>query len=255
MALSGLEKCKLDKFLKQLCFIYFYRDPVESMMPLEHHFLRTAAAGPLRLFSELDMDNNNLMNSIEKVRMLQQWSSAVAQGYPGRGPPQGPGDHSQSSLHHLLAAANNAAAAAAAASVPSSLPQLYTLNPTRGSPSPLPLPAHLWSQWTALSQLPPGMLGQHPGPPHMQQGGPPPQSSQHQQPQQHHHGSMGSPTGSGGNGGRSNARSPINLRYSPYPSQASTKAASTSPNAGSIPPNMMNDNVGISMGMGGGNRS
>lgn len=236
------------------------------MIPLEHHFLRTAAAAPLRLFSELDMDNNNLMNSIEKVRMLQQqWgaraaaaAAAVAGGYPGgppgsNGPGGGPPGEHPSSLHHLLAAANSAAAAAAAASVPS-LPQLYTLNPTRGSPSPLPLPAHLWSQWTALSQLPPGILGQpHPPPPHLQQGGPPPQGP----PQQPHPASLGSPTGgmvsSGGNGGgptTTSARSPINLRYSPYPSPASTKAASTSPNAGSIPPNMMNDSVGVAMGMG-----
>ncbi|ODN03041.1 T-box transcription factor TBX20 [Orchesella cincta] len=209
----------------------FDRDPVESMMPLEHHFLRTAAAGPLRLFSELDMDNNNLMNSIEKVRMLQQqWgaraAAAIAGGYPG----------------------------ARRSSVRPSLPQLYTLNPTRGSPSPLPLPAHLWSQWTALSQLPPGMLGQ-PHPQHMQQGhqhqGPPPP-----QQQQHHPASLGSPisaassmSSNNGSGG-SSARSPINLRYSPYPSPASTKAASTSPNAS----NMMNDSIGVSMGMGG-NRS
>ena len=42
---------------------------------------------------------------------------------------------------------------AAMASNPSCLPQLYSLCNRRGSPSFLPLPAHLWGQWNALYGL------------------------------------------------------------------------------------------------------
>lgn len=203
------------------------RDPIgDSMLPLEHHFLRTAAATPLRLFSEMDMDNNNLMNSIEKARMLQQqWGSravaAALGGYPGGG--GGPGGNGggggdQSSLHHLLAAAANP-----------SLPQLFTLNHTRGSPSPHPLPAHLWSQWSALSQLPPGFIVQSQN------------IQQHQhhlaQQQQNHQSQNTSSSGIGGT--RSEVtRSPSSNRFTPYPSPMSAKGASTSP-TGSIPPSSL----------------
>jgi len=240
------------------------------MLPLEHHFLRTAAATPLRLFSELDMDNNNLMNSIEKARILhQQWgaraaaAAAVAGAYPGAGGgpggggggggPGGGNHNDQSSLHHLLAAANSAAAAAAA-SGPCSLPQLFTLNPTRGSPSPLPLPAHLWSQWSALSQLPPGLLSQASHAHHLQQ-----QHQQQQQQQQHHlhqsphnlpssgMNSNGSTTNASNSPGSNRGRSPINLRYTPYPPPMSAKASSSSPNPGSIPPSLINESIGVTI--------
>lgn len=220
------------------------RDPIDSMFPLEHHFLRTAAGTPLRLFSELDMDNNNLMNSIEKARILhQQWgaraavAAAVAGGqYPGGHGAGSPSDN-QASLHHLIAAANSAAAASV-----QSLPQLFTLNQTRGSPSPLPIPAHLWSQWSALSQLPPGILGQSPHHPHHLQ-----HQHQQQQQQHQHHQSPHSIPSSGISNSTTNSmsnnrgRSPINLRYAPYPTQMNAKAASTSPNPGSIPPSLINN--------------
>jgi len=154
------------------------------------------------------------MNSIEKARILhQQWlmRGGPPPGFSGdnqgqRPPP--PGSGGSPSIHQFLAAGMG------------QMPQMYTLNPTRGSPSPLPIPAQLWSQWSALTQLPPGLLGQS------QQF----QQQLAQQMQQQAHSPPGSNSG------------PRSLRYSPYPHQqppmSGTKASSTSPNAGAMPPMM-----------------
>lgn len=188
------------------------------MLPLEHHFLRAASGTPLRFFPEFtDMDNNNLMSSIEKARILhQQWlmRGGPPPGFPGenssgqRPPP--PGSGGSPSIHQFLAAAS-------ASGMPP-MPQLYTLNTTRGSPSPLPIPAQLWSQWSALSQLPPGFLGQS-------------QQFQQQIAQQMQQQASNSPPGSN--------NVTRGLRYSPYPPQPpipGTKGSSTSPNVGAMPP-------------------
>lgn len=105
---------------------------------------------PLRGYLELDAENNNLL---EKARAQLMWDRLAAITAP-------PGASGAPPPPQVAAAA----AAAAAGLIPPSIPpQLYTLNPTRGNPSPLPLPAHLWSQWTALHGL------SHPNPtlPHL----------------------------------------------------------------------------------------
>ncbi|XP_064121173.1 T-box transcription factor TBX20-like [Macrobrachium nipponense] len=121
----------------------FERDTMESML-VDPRYL----GAPLRGYLDVDAENNNLL---EKARAQLMWDrlAAITGGPPGASgtPPQ-------------VAAA---AAAAAAGLLPPSMPQLYTLNPSRGNPSPLPLPAHLWTQWTALH----GLNAPNPALPHL----------------------------------------------------------------------------------------
>ncbi|XP_047483813.1 T-box transcription factor TBX20-like [Penaeus chinensis] len=113
----------------------FERDTMESML-VDPRYL----GAPLRGYLELDAENNNLL---EKARAQLMWDRLAAITAP-------PGASGAPPPPQVAAAA----AAAAAGLIPPSLPpQLYTLNHTRGNPSPLPLPAHLWSQWTALHGL------------------------------------------------------------------------------------------------------
>lgn len=96
---------------------------MDSMF-MDQHFLRS----PLRLYSDVDMENNNLFSAAiaDKARAQLLW------GRPASYPP------AASDLHALLGTTS---------------PQLYTLNTSRGTPCPLPLPAHLWSQWTTMHGL------------------------------------------------------------------------------------------------------
>lgn len=234
---------------------------MESMMPFEQHFFRSAAAAagaPLRLFSDFaDMDNNNLMNSLEKARLMHhQWlqqNGAPGPNSPmfpsdptgsasGAGSPTMPGRQQQvvpGSIQHLLAMASAGSPNHhQQPPPPQQAPQLYTLNPNRGSPSPLPLPAHLWSQWSALSQLPPGLLTSH----HQLQQ----QLIAQQQKQQ---------------------QSISQLRYSAYPPppppvptppipQLNTKSSSSSPNACTIPSTLIkNESPTLSNSSNNSNRS
>jgi len=125
------------------------------MMFVNEHFIRS----PLRLYSEMDSENNNSFLSaamMEKARaQLQMWGRAG-------------GAYSAADLHSLLLSA----------------PQMYVQN--RGLP--MPLPAHLWvsaggpvptSPWTPSSHpgLPPGLLGPPPPAPPAQLTPPPASSS------------------------------------------------------------------------------
>lgn len=170
------------KFSLFLCF----RDPMD-MMFVNEHFIRS----PLRLYSEVDAENNNSLFSaamMEKARaQLQMWGRAG-------------GGYSPADLHTLLLTA----------------PQMYVQN--RGLP--MPLPAHLWvsagspgpaSPWTpnAHPGLPPGLLGPPPAP--SSQLTPPPASSS----------SSGSPSPSASSPSEARVSRPIfpgmaQHRFSPY---------------------------------------
>ncbi|XP_067006776.1 T-box transcription factor TBX20 [Anabrus simplex] len=128
----------------------FDRDPMDAMF-VEQHFLRS----PLRLYSEMDAENNNSLFSaamMDKARaQLQMW------GRTG-GPPYSPAE-----LHALLLQGGGAGPGGAP-------PQMWS--PGR-PPIPMPLPAHLWSGAAPSSQtsspwsspgLPPGLLGPPPPP-------------------------------------------------------------------------------------------
>ncbi|KDR17764.1 T-box protein H15, partial [Zootermopsis nevadensis] len=139
----------------------FDRDPMDAMF-MEQHFLRS----PLRLYSELDAENNNSLFSaamMEKARAhLQMWGRTGGPSY------------SPAELHTLLMNG---------AGPPVGPPQMYALSsPSRGGPPPcqlpMPLPAHLWtsggggqtsSPWSSPASmhasLPPGLLGPPPPPP------------------------------------------------------------------------------------------
>jgi len=150
-------------------------------MFMEPHFLRS----PLRLYSEMDAENNNSLFSaamMEKARVhLQMWGRT--------GSPYSPAD-----LHSLLMNG-----AGPGAGPPLGPPHMYGLSSaSRGGPPscqlPMPLPAHLWasgsggqtSPWTSSASvhasLPPGLLGPPPPPPpnahsHPQLTPPPPPTS------------------------------------------------------------------------------
>ena len=117
-------------------------------MFMEQHFLRS----PLRLYSEMDAENNNSLFSaamMEKARVhLQMW------GRTG-GPPYSPAE-----LHTLLM--NGAGPGAGP-------PQMYPRGGPPPCPIPMPLPAHLWatgggSPQASYGSLPPGLLGPPPPP-------------------------------------------------------------------------------------------
>lgn len=144
---------------------YLRRDPMDAMF-MDQHFLRS----PLRLYSEMDVENNNSLFSaamMEKARAhLQMWGRT--------GGPQ----YSPAELHALLMNG-----AGPGAGPPIGPPQMYALgSPSRGGPPPcqlpMPLPAHLWtsggggqtsSPWSSPASvhvsLPPGLLGPPPPPP------------------------------------------------------------------------------------------
>jgi len=213
-------------------------------MFMEPHFLRS----PLRLYSELDAENNNSLFSaamMEKARVhLQMWGRT---GSP----------HSPADLHSLLMNG-----AGPGAGPPLGPPHMYGLSSaSRGGPPscqlPMPLPAHLWasgsggqttSPWSSSASvhasLPPGLLGPPPPPPpnahsHTQLTPPPPPTSSSS--------SSGSPS-------PSSSSSPAELRlprpvfpgmsglqqrYSPYhlvPKQLSPPATAESRNWSSSPP-------------------
>ena len=134
-------------------------------MFMEQHFLRS----PLRLYSEMDVENNNSLFSaamMEKARVhLQMW------GRTGGSP------YSPAELHTLLM--NGAGPGAGP-------PQMYPRGGPPPCPIPMPLPAHLWasgggSPQTPYGSLPPGLLGPPPPPPnahsHPQLTPPPPPTS------------------------------------------------------------------------------
>ncbi|PSN37644.1 hypothetical protein C0J52_25937 [Blattella germanica] len=210
------------------------RDPMDAMF-MEQHFLRS----PLRLYSEMDAENNNNLFSaamMEKARVhLQMW------GRTG-GPPYSPAE-----LHTLLMNG-----AGPGAGPPVGPPQMYALgSPGRGAgpppcPLPMPLPAHLWasgggqasSPWSSHGSLPPGLLGPPPPPPpnahsHPQLTPPPPPTSSSS--------SSGSPSPSSSSSS-SELRLPrpifpgvsgLQQRYSPYhlvPKQLSPPASADARN-------------------------
>ncbi|CAL4064811.1 unnamed protein product [Meganyctiphanes norvegica] len=112
----------------------FERDTMESML-VDPRYI----GAPLRGYLEMDAENNNLL---EKARAQIMWDRLAAITAP-----QG-GHNPQAQQAQIQMAA--AAAASAAGLLPPSMPQLYALNQARSQPSPLQLPAHLWSQWSAL---------------------------------------------------------------------------------------------------------
>ncbi|XP_063239779.1 T-box protein H15-like [Bacillus rossius redtenbacheri] len=120
----------------------FDRDPMDAMF-LDQHFLRS----PLRLYSDLDAENNNSLFSaamMEKARAhLQMWGRA--------------GAYSPAELHALLGGGP-----------PPPGPAVFRGPPP---PPPHPLAMHLWpgQQWP--SSPPPGLLL---GPPPQQPPPPPP---------------------------------------------------------------------------------
>nr|CAD7424274.1 unnamed protein product [Timema monikensis] len=181
------------------------RDPMDAIF-MEQHFLRS----PLRLYSEMDAENNNSLFSaamMEKARAhLQMWGRT---GGGGPGPPYTPAD-----LHALLL--NGAAGPP---------PGMYGRGPP---PLHMPLPAHLWataggqaSPWSSPVHggLPPGLLGPPPPPPppnahsHPQLTPPPPPTSSSS--------SSGSPSPSSSSSSSTEVRLPRPIfpsmhRYSPY---------------------------------------
>ena len=101
---------------------------MESML-VDHRYI---GAPRLPGYLDIDVENNNLL---EKARAQIMWDRISAIANP-------------------TANSNSQSLTNPAGLISHTLPQLYSLNSQRGNPSPLPsLPAHLWSQWTALHGL------------------------------------------------------------------------------------------------------
>lgn len=150
---------------------FCYRDPMEGLF-LEQHFLRS----PLRLYSDLDVDNNNQLYhpalaqaGMDKRLQLQLWgaataaAAAAAAAASSQHPPHLTTSSCPSSPPSVNTSPRTTSAPSATPSTPAELHALLAAaaasGPNGHRPGGMPpLPPHLWGQWPPLPTPP--------GPPH-----------------------------------------------------------------------------------------
>jgi T-box protein 20 len=148
--------------------ICLYRDPMEGLF-LEQHFLRS----PLRLYSELDVDNNNQLYhpalsqaSMDKRLQLQLWGAATAAAAAAAAAASSSSPHlapssCPSSPPSATSSPRTSSAPSATPSTPAELHAFLAAAAASGpnghrGPAMPPLPPHLWAQWPPIHAAPSG---------------------------------------------------------------------------------------------------